>query len=297
MGMTLTGSVMFAQGGNNTMSNSTPGTITDKKGEVYLPQAGDWSISMDATPWLNYFGNFFHGGNTPNAAPTAAFMNSNQTLVGKYFVDDHTAYRGLVRIGFNSYSQSQEISSSDTGSAFPVAQVEDKRSISNHFIGLGAGMEKRRGSTRLQGYYGAEIMFYIAGSDTTTTYGNSYNANSDPAPTYYNWNTGGTNVFGLGAGRVTKNTAGSTFGINVLGFIGFEYFFAPKISVGGEYTWGIGFHSTGQGTYSVEEINPSTGKDQTDSYKSGSTSGFSVDTGLNQAFGSGTGSLYINFHF
>ena len=293
MGMTLAGTAMFAQGGNNAGSSGS-GTITDKKGEVYLPQAGDWAISMDATPWLNYFGNFFHGGNTPNAAPTAAFMNGNQTLVGKYFVDDHTAYRGLVRIGFNSYSQSQELPSSDTGTAFPRPQVEDKRSISSHFIGLGAGMEKRRGSTRLQGYYGAEIMFYIAGSDTTMTYGNAYNAVSNANPTWYDWNSNGV-VTGLP--RYTQNNAGSTFGINLLGFIGFEYFFAPKISVGGEYTWGLGFHSTGQGTYSIEEINPVTGKDVTDSYKSGSNSGFSLDTGLNQAFGSGTGSLYINFHF
>lgn len=82
-----------------------------------------------------------------------------------------------------------------------------------------------------------------------------------------------------------------------MGFIGFEYFFAPKISIGGEYTWGIGFQSTSQGSYSVEELNPKTGADQTDTYKTGGSSGFSVDNGLNTAFGSGTGSLYINFHF
>lgn len=288
MAMSLTATSMFAQGGGSGSS------ITSKKGEMYLPQAGDWAISMDATPWLNYLGNFFHGGNTPNTAPTAAFLNSNQTIVGKYFVDDNTAYRALLRIGFNSYSQSQEIANSDTSTAFPRAQVEDQRSISDHFIGLGVGMEKRKGSTRLQGYYGAEVMFFIAGSDTTYTYGNAYNAGSNPNPTSYNWNTGGLSV---GLPRITQNQPGSTFGVNLVGFIGFEYFFAPKISVGGEYTWGIGFHSTGQGTYSVEEINPITGKDQTDSYKSGSNSTFSLDTGLNQAFGSGSGSLYINFHF
>jgi hypothetical protein len=295
MGMTITTSAMFAQGGNS--SNASAGTITDKKGEVYLPQAGDWAISMDATPWLNYFGNFFHGGNTPNAAPTAAFMNGNQTIMGKYFVDDHTAYRALLRIGFTSTTQNQEINSSDTASltAFPTPQVQDQRSISGHFIGIGAGMEKRRGSTRLQGYYGAEVMLYIAGSDTSFTYGNAYNSAANPLPQWYNWNTGTVEIGGLP--RYTKDDAGSTFGVNVVGFIGFEYFFAPKVSVGGEYTWGIGFHSTGQGSYSVEAINPITGKDETSTYNTGNNSGFSLDTGLNQAFGSGTGSLYINFHF
>ena len=195
MSLSLSVSSLFAQGGSNS-------GLTSKKGEMYLPQAGDWAISMDATPWLNYFGNFFHGSGM-TAAPTAAFLNSNQTIVGKYFVDENTAYRGLVRIGFNSGSQTAEIGSSDTSTAFPKAQVEDKRSISNHFIGLGAGMEKRRGSTRLQGYYGAEVMFYIAGSDTSYTYGNAFNSTTNPAPTYYNWNTNSLGVLAIGNGRAT----------------------------------------------------------------------------------------------
>lgn len=88
MGMSLSASVLFAQGGASSSASSSSG-LADKKGEMYLPQAGDWAISMDATPWLTYFGNFFHGSNT-TAAPTVAFLNQNQTLVGKYFVDDHT---------------------------------------------------------------------------------------------------------------------------------------------------------------------------------------------------------------
>ena len=298
VGMTLTVSSMFAQGGASSTPASSGSSITSKKGEMYLPQAGDWSISMDASPFLTYFGNFFHGNGT-TGAPYAAFLNQNQTIVGKYFVDDNTAYRGLLRIGFHSNSNNEEISSSDTSTAFPRAQVEDQQSISSHFIGLGVGMEKRRGSTRLQGYYGAEIMFSIssAGNDTTFTYGNSYNSGSNPTPSWYNPMTGATEA---GLPRITQWTSGSTFGINLVGFIGFEYFFAPKISIGGEYTWGIMYQSSGQGSYSVEEINPKTGKDQTDSYKTGGNSGFSVDSGINSVWGNstmGAGNLYLNFHF
>ena len=285
MGMTLTATGMFAQGGT---APSSGGTLTDKKGEMYLPQAGDWAISMDATPWLTYFGNFFHGNNT-TSPPTAAFLNGNNTILGKYFVDDHTAYRALIRIGINSYTQNQQITGSSVSDTnFPQSQVQDSRSVSSHFVGIGAGMEKRRGSTRLQGYYGAEIMFSISGSDTSYTYGNSYSATQDPNPSHYNWNAGSGTLNGLP--RETKNTPGSTFGVGLVGFIGFEYFFAPKISIGGEYTWGLGFQSTSQGTYSREEINPKTGLDQTDTYNTSSYSSFSLDNGLNQAFGSGTGS-------
>src|SRR6185312_3978750 len=94
--------------------------------------------------------------------------------------------------------------------------------------------------------------------------------------------------------RTTQNDMGSTFGINLLGFIGFEYFFAPKVSVGAEYTWGLMFSSTGQGTMTTEAY---TSSDQTITTHTGGTSSFSFDNGINSAFGNGGGSLYINFHF
>jgi hypothetical protein len=308
MGMLVTASGTFAQNNNGSatvLSNptTTPATtpspapiIMSKKGEMYLPQAGDWAISMDATPWISYLGNLIHG---PSNSATTSFLSSNQTIVGKYFVDDHTAYRFLLRIGINSTSQNEEIPSSDTGSAFPVPQAEDKRTISSHYVGVGFGIEKRRGKTRLQGYYGVEAMIFISGSDTSFTYGNGYNLNSDPTPTFYNWNAnnGSTNTFGLNAPRTTDDAPGTTFGISILGYIGIEYFIAPKISIGGEYTWGLSFQTTGQGTLVREEINQSTNVDQSDTYKASGNSIFSLDNGWNQAFGAGTGSLYINFHF
>ncbi len=310
IGTVLTASGLFAQNNGSVGIFTTPQTpaasvtntppvatsetpvIMSKKGEIYLPQTGDWVLSMNATPWINYFGNLIHG-----PANSTSFLNSTQTIVGKYYVDDHTAYRLLLRIGINSTSQNQEIASSDTGNTFPTPQAEDKRTISSHFIGVGFGIEKRRGKTRLQGYYGIEAMFFLAGSDTSFTYGNSYNANTDPVPTYYNWNNGGINSFGLNTPRTTENTPGATFGISILGYIGLEYFVAPKISIGGEYTWGIIFQTTGQGTLNREEINSNTGVDQTDTYKTGGVSTFALDNSWNQIFGSGTGSLYINFHF
>ncbi len=266
--------------------------ISSKKGEMFLPQAGDWAISLDATPWLNYLGNLLssHG----NVAPSSSFVNSNQTFVWKYYTDNHTAYRVLARIGFNSYSQNQEINSSDTSTSFPKVQVLDNRHISNHFIGLGFGIEKRKGKTRLQGYYGAEFMFYISGSDTTFTYGNAYNANSNTQPGWYDW-TSGTTVNGLP--RTTQNGPGGTFGINLVAFLGAEYFIMPKIAIGGEFTWGILFHTTAKGSYAVEELNTVSGKDQIDTYKSGGNTTFSFDNGINQAFGSGTGSIYVTLHF
>jgi hypothetical protein len=311
-GILATASGLFAQSNNGSASiftnspssasaaapanapSSEQPVIMSKKGEMYLPQAGDWAISMDATPFLNYFGDLIHG---PSNNATTSFLSSNQTIVGKYYVDNHTAYRFLLRIGLNSNTQSEGTPSSDTGSAFPVPQVVDKRTVSSHYIGIGFGIEKRRGKTRLQGYYGIEGMVFLSGSDTSFTYGNAYNATSNPTPVWYDWYAPNTNSYYTGLPRPTDDAPGSTFGISVLAFIGVEYFIAPKISIGGEYTWGVSFQTTSQGSISIEEINPNTGLDQTDKYKTNGSSSFSLDNGWNQTFGAGTGSLYINFHF
>lgn len=289
----------FAQNASTTTTTTTSSstaaegsTIMSKKGEVFLPEAGDWAISFSATPFLNYFGQLLS--NAGSTAPTANFLNTNQTIIGKYYVDNQTAYRGLLRIGINSMGQDNLVAQ-DGGSA--GATVTDHASYAQHFIGLGAGMEKRKGKTRLQGYYGAEFMFFLAGSSNTYTYGNSYTSTYQ-APVSTTWaNPNGITPTGSApAGSRTLSMAnGSTFGISLQGFIGFEYFFMPKISVGGEYTWGINFQSTGQGSMAVEAANGTTST--TTTTNTGGSSQFSLDSGINTVWGASQGNLYINFHF
>src|ERR1043165_7523672 len=73
--------------------------LTSKKGEPILPEAGDWSIGIDATPFLSYAKSFI-GAGTGTTAPTWNFITNYQTISGKYMVDANTAYRGSLRIGF-----------------------------------------------------------------------------------------------------------------------------------------------------------------------------------------------------
>ena len=140
--------------------------LTSKKGEPFLPETDDWSIGVDAAPFLNYVGNFF-GKTANNTAPTWNNYGANQTIVGKMFKDEKTAYRATVRLGMRSQSWKTEIAapvaSTATPTSFPTAantMVEDKAKASSSFIGIGVGMEKRRGKTRLQGIYGAEIFIW-----------------------------------------------------------------------------------------------------------------------------------------
>jgi len=88
---------------------------------------------------------------------------------------------------------------------------------------------------------------------------------------------------------------GSTFVLSLRGFIGVEWFVAPKVSIGAEYGWGLHMQSTGEGTRTVEEyklLNNATAESlQTREEKIGGTSSFAIDTDNNDA------RLKLLFHF
>ncbi|HEY0030705.1 MAG TPA: hypothetical protein VGC65_08100 [Bacteroidia bacterium] len=287
--------------------------LTSKKGEPILPEAEDWAISMNADPIFRFVGNAFNG-NTDNAAPGTNWMNGNQTIIGKKFIDEKSAYRVVVRLGFTSQTFKNMVADDAfTGTVtFPDAapMVEDKFKMKNTNIGIGVGKEMRRGKTRLQGYYGADAMIWLSASSNKFEYGNTMSATTASGttmtPTSTTWNTSTGAVTGASASgaRTTVTKSGMTFGIGVRGFIGAEYFIFPKISIGAEYGWGIGFQTTGKGKSTVESTGgtPAT-VGETETITSG-TSKFGFDTDLNQGTifgfkGSNTGStaLRVTFHF
>ena len=139
--------------------------LTSKKGEPILPESGDWAISMNADPIFTFVGNAFHG-SAATGAPGVNWLNGNQTIVGKKFIDEKSAYRVLVRLGFTNQTYKNLVAdnSETTAPTFPdqPAQVTDKYSTKNTNIGIGVGKEWRRGKTRLQGYYGADAMIWIS---------------------------------------------------------------------------------------------------------------------------------------
>lgn len=291
--------------------------LTSKKGEPILPEAGDWAISMSADPIFTYLGNAFNGSQN-HAGPNTNFLG-NQTIIGKKFIDEKNAYRVIVRIGFTSKTNKNlVINDAQTGSTinFPDQQekVTDKQAIRNTNIALGIGKEMRRGKTRLQGYYGADAMIWISAASTKYKYGNlmsEANVSSTdgstktttPTTTIFD-NVKDTMYVQSLSKRTLKTSQGLTFGLGIRGFIGAEYFILPKISVGAEYGWGIGFQvqtngkqlvEQGGGTpYSVAEIQTET---------AGKTT-FGADTDINRGtifgFGggaSGTATLKVTLHF
>lgn len=287
--------------------------LTSKKGEPILPEAEDWAISLDADPMFQFVGNAFNG-STSNSAPSVGWLNSNQTIIGKKFIDEKNAYRVLVRLGFTNQTYKNMVNddANVTAPVFPATapMVEDKFKMKNTNIAIGVGKEMRRGKTRLQGYYGADAMIWISSSSNKYEYGNTMSptlgAGTTPTPTSTTWNTttGAVVSSGAAASRTLSTKSGMTFGIGVRGFIGAEYFIFPKIAIGAEYGWGIGYQMSGKGKSVVETTGgtgPVVGEVETET--SGSSK-FGFDTDLNQGniFGfkgsnSGTGSLKVTFHF
>ena len=276
--------------------------LTSKKGEKYLPETDDWAISVDANPFLNYVGNFF-GKTTPNSAPSFSYLTNNQTIVGKMFTDEKNAYRAIVRIGYtNTGTKGTVAQFSTTAPTFPTvpATVDDKQSISAFNLAVGVGLEKRRGSTRLQGYYGADVMIGLTSGGSSYTYGNALAATGGATvANSYNFGTNiTTDAYGNSA-RVLDKSNGFGFAFGVRGFIGAEYFILPKISLGGEFGWGLGFTFSGQGSTKTESIGattsgPAVGTIET---KSGGGSKFWLDTDNNNPLWMSGASIKATFHF
>jgi hypothetical protein len=269
--------------------------LTSKKGEAYLPEAGDWALGFDGTPFLDYAGNMFNGntGNSVNA--TWVGNQPAMTVYGKMFKDETTAYRAKVRIGFGSTS-AETIGFYDADADPTTNQVEytNTAKTSNMMITLGGGIEKRRGNTRIQGFYGGEALISFGSSSQSWDYGRAYTDD---------WNADEelpVNGSVLGAPtsqRVTERKNGSTFQLGLRGFVGVEWFLAPKVSVAAEYGWGLAMSSTGGGEETVEYFgfaenssatNPSV---QSETISTGGSSAFGIDTDNNG------GVISIFFHF
>ena len=192
--------------------------LKSKKGENYLPEAGDWAISFNANGVFEYAGNAFNG-NADNKAPGVTNVTAN-SFVGKKFIDAKSAYRVVANLGFGSNNKTNGVIAG-TPVNFPTYKA------STIDLNVGLGKEWRRGSTRLQGFYGADALVGFSSAKWTETNNTSGNASFN---------------------------AGTSINLGVTGFIGAEYFIFPKMSIGAQYNYGLRIASNG-----APEYTPATG--------------------------------------
>lgn len=213
----------------NAQERADSNKLINKHGIRILPQVGDFAFGISANEILNFVGNMMN--NSTDNSIRFTYPNFDNTVYGKYFLTDQKAIRAKIRIGLYSITKTNSVQNDNDNSQ----KVEDKLNRSATDITISAGIEKRRGFQRIQGIYGAEVTIGLSQSGYKYTYGNSMTSyNQSPTSTIDFYNRLSTQT----ASRTLEISQNLSFSIGFRGFIGVEYFFAPKISVTGEFGWG-----------------------------------------------------------
>ncbi len=225
-----------------------------KKGEPYLPEAGDYAISIDAAPFLKYLGNLFTDAETE--APGTDFANNNFAIMAKKFKTPEMAYRASLRLNiltetYRSFSPEFSVDPTNT-----TVQDDYTRTFTNVYASL--GIEKRKGKTRIQGFYGVEGILGFGTENHSFDYGNDIDqSNTTPERSEYtilfqdspleltNLNEEGS--------FITEYKQGTTFSLGGRAFLGAEIFLFPKWSVGFEYGFSAAFFFTGNASITSEQ--------------------------------------------
>lgn len=242
--------ISFAQSDSTSTSEGGSGLSSDE-GITILPEGGEWGLGISANPFLDYLGNFFNqAGN--NSSPSFNYPRNpfnNLAIFGKMIKDENTAFRARFQLNIGN-SGRKGISAQSVLIPDPLNPqfVTDSYSTSTTGILLGFGLEKRRGAGRLQGVYGAEAMVGFSSLKDKYSYGNAISQDFQiPAATDF-----GNNI--VGNGRKTEEKFGNSVIFGVRGFIGVEYFFAPKMSIGGEFGYSFGIRTAGKGSVTTENF-------------------------------------------
>ncbi len=221
---------MFAQETATTVQQTTntrdSKSLYSKKGDYVLPQAGDFSIGMDALPVLNYLGDVF------GKTGTNKLKVTQSNIYGRYWLKDDFAVR--VNLLMNRYKNVERnyVQDDQARATDPVSQaqlIDEKKSVTNEFY-LTLGAQKYRGYGRLRGFAGAVIGYGLEVSKADYQYGNNI-TETNQAPTTTT-TFGATPASSAQASRTLETRGGNINHLIVGGVLGVEYYFAPKICIG-----------------------------------------------------------------
>ncbi len=208
--------------------------LKSKKGENYLPEAGDWAISFNSNNLFKYVGNAFSSAGT-NEINSVSNSNSSGYFTGKKFITASKADRYTA--GFELSSGSATVLDAAQIPATPTtpavaAVLANETKTTKIKIAAGIGKEWRKGKTRLQGFYGYDLVASLTLADNAKT---TYTVSKD----------------------VKDVKGGFGFGVGANGFLGAEYFIFPKIAIGAQYTYGVNLNIAGAST--TTDTNGTTG--------------------------------------
>ncbi|NLA23788.1 MAG: hypothetical protein GX879_02370 [Bacteroidales bacterium] len=255
-----------------------------KRGVPILPESGDIAIGIDALPVFQYLGDMFNGtaGNANMGFNWVSDIFNSNNIYVQYYLEDKTSVRVGLRLGSQNFID-REFVMKDAPVPYPHITVTDRMLTSNTNVNLGASYLMHRGKGRVQGYYGAGAMLLWQQTNEKYNYGNAITTEFNaPRTTDF-----GNNI--TGTGRLLNTSNLTRLGIAAHAFIGVEYFFAPKISVGGEYAIGFMALRTTGGQVTEERWTGTAIEHQT--YDMAKDSEITLDNFNNGA------SIFLKFHF
>lgn len=262
--------------------------IQNKKGVDIMPVKGEYAIGagIAMSTFTGYFGDMFNN-NTNNNLGSSLYRSNGlggTMLFGKYMISDNNA----IRASFynDGYDNKDTYEVYDDRSNDPDTMVIDTRRQNYSYSAIGLGYEFRRGKTRLRGIYGGDaIISWSGGYSDNYTYGNSMSI-TNMAP---------TTQWGSQAMRTISDVNGSSFGLGVRGFVGLEYFVAPKICIGTEFGWSINWVKSGKSVLTEEffDINYDNGIGGIVTEETISLGGRDFNSGIDNA----NGQMYVTFYF
>jgi hypothetical protein len=186
----------------------------------YSVKEGDWSIGINASPFLNYAGGFFS--NAGAAAPTFnATAQSPASITGGYALSSDMTAFGVLTVGVTAST----VNALDGTDADELSDTETKTSAAT--IRVVGGLTRRIGTGRLQGNFGGGVAL---GSSS---------------------NGGKTTITDIASNTETSTKTGSTINYGVVGVAGVEFFLCPQISLGAAYRIFAGGNSTGDDTSTI----------------------------------------------
>lgn len=222
-------------------------TLTNKDGKEILPTGGEIGLGFNVVPLISYLGantNFSQGN----------YVTGNNMIFGKYMLNGSSALR--AHLGVNSSMTSTYNNVFDDTQNSPDSMVMDVLRNANQTYRLGAGYELRKGKGRIQGIFGADAMFSWSSNTNTYEYGNAFGFLNQAPTTTTNFFNGSAAPRGE---RLVSQEGGATFGVGLRPYLGVEYFFAPKISIGAEFGLNMMYNTTGESRTVTEYFDPNTG--------------------------------------
>lgn len=275
----------------------------EKQQKQYLPEEGDWALGIDVVPILKYIGNAFNGTDGSNGldhvggTPFTSGHFGNQglmptvSIMGKYMLTDEWAVRANVGLMISS-ANDKAYSPDDKAlltNPFSEAKVVDGARYDRNGMSMLLGAEYRKGARRIQGVFGAGLLFAFQNSKETYSWGNAL-TEINQSPTSHAF--ANMPILPTGYRALKQNGAGSDFYLGLTGSAGIEWFVAPKIALGAEVNLSL-YYIFGTQTYVESEgYNATLGKveTRTDLYAPGSNGIYFGTESLG-------GSLYMTFYF